>query len=88
MRWPAGALDDLDRPAAGVEQRVLQLVAGVAAPGKHVPQPREAVAHGGRKPWRAIAIPHVRRGHPQAHRQADDVGQKMPLATLIIFSAA
>ena len=75
-----GSPDDFDCPVAFPGERVLQLVAGVAAIGEDVAQPRIERADGGEHGGRAVAVLDVGRMHHDADEVAVGIDEDMALA--------
>ena len=81
-----GALDDLHCPASQRGQGLLQLVAGIAAIRKDVPQPRVEPANGGQHGGCTVPILDAGAVHDQADQVACGVGDDVALAPLDLLA--
>jgi site-specific DNA recombinase len=79
------ALDDLHHPTAHAGQFTAQLVAGIAAIGEDMAQPRIQAAYRRKHLSRAIAVLNICRMHEQADQMPERVGHNVPFAALDLF---
>jgi len=85
-RGALGTLDDLKRPSPALGQRRAQLVAGVAAVGKDVPQPGLERASARQNADGAVAILDIGGVNLHADQMAFGVGDDVALAPLDLLA--
>lgn len=81
-----GPLDDFDGPFTYAPQCLTQLLAGIAAIGKEMAQPGEAVHDLGEQQRRAVTILDVGSVDKRMDQIALGVGQDMPFAALDLLA--